>query len=123
MTSDPKWFEAKRQKEIDEIKLDLDDEYKPVLEEVTKLEVEDSALAAVEEAKEEPADTSEHVKKFHAEHDIPKKKKRVYPAYMLGDLRKRDRYFNRTCSVCYRRVLLKQIQDGKGEVCDDCREN
>lgn len=123
MTSDPKWFEAQRKAEMDDIKKDLDDQYEPELKEVTKLEVEDSVIAAVEEAKAEP-DGAEHAKKFHEDHDLPKKKKkRVYPAYMLGDLRKNDRYFNRTCSVCYKRVPLKQIDNGKGEVCDDCREN
>lgn len=125
MTS-PKWFEAKPEAPNTPIPAE------PVVEEVTKLEVEDSVIAAVEEAKEidDPGglmainpELLEHAKKFHEDHDLPPKKKRVYPVHMLRQLRNNDRYFNKTCSVCYTRVPLVNIEDGKGEVCDSCREN
>lgn len=104
MTSEPKWFD------INEVKK-------------SKLEVEDEVLAAVEEGKEEAEEEAqEHVKEFHKKLDLPAKpKNQNVDSYMLRDLRKNDRYFNKTCAACARRVPLEKIDGGKAEECDDCR--
>ena len=40
---------------------------------------------------------------------------------MLRRMRLRDRSFNKTCSRCLRRVSLENMEDGKSEICDDCK--
>lgn len=38
------------------------------------------------------------------------------------ELRRRDRYFNKTCAACGERKLLKNMDGGKAEECDTCRK-
>jgi len=86
--------------------LKQDENLEPVAEsEVTKDALEEEVLEAVKEAKDEPKS----------------KEKPPLPKALVQRLRLRDRYFNKTCAQCGRRVPLVQIQDGKGEICDKCR--
>lgn len=87
-----------------------DENLEPVAEsKVTKDGLEDEVLEAAKEAKEEST-----------EEKSPNEKSPLAKA-LVQRLRLRDRYFNKTCACCGRRVPLAQIQDGKGEVCDKCR--
>lgn len=86
-----------------------DDDLQPVEEsKVDKDALEEEMFKAVEEGKDIARKPEERPK--------PKITK-----VMVQRLRQRDRHFNKTCASCGRRVLLDKIQNGKSEVCDDCR--
>jgi len=86
-----------------------DENLEPVEEsKVTKDDLEDEVLKAVEEGKD-------------AKKEPEGKPKPKITKIMVQRLRQRDRHFNKTCACCGRRVLLAKIQNGKSEICDDCR--
>jgi rRNA maturation endonuclease Nob1 len=82
--------------------------------EVTKDEVEDEVLEAVEEAKAEI--------EVSAIQEIKLEEKTPISKNMLQRMRLRDRSFNKTCATCGRRAPLAEIGNGNSEICDSCKD-
>lgn len=47
--------------------------------------------------------------------------KRPDRAHIIA-LRRRDRHFNKTCAACGERKPMKQMDNGKADECDSCKE-
>lgn len=93
--------------------------------------VEEEVLEAVKEAKKEIKEDKPVFKSVgtcEVTYKDPPKPEKVrpkphgLPTYVIQQLRTKDHIkLNKTCSRCARRVPLAQIDDGKADICDDCK--
>ena len=114
---------------VPEPKKDISPESKETLRQIGAGEYSIPSHLLTKEQKEQPdiMDYNAELRNLSKQHDVLKEELEKHVAKRpslqhVSELRRRDRHFNKTCAACGERKLLKNMQDGKAEECDNCRK-